>query len=273
MPIRTVLVNGAVSDRIGIDNRGLQYGDGVFRTLRLICGKPALWPRHYAKLQHDCHSLFIDCPPESLLLEEISKLAEIEPTGVIKIIVTRPPGKRGYTPLMNSTGSDRLVSVHSYVPPSKENYSRGIKAHICNMRLSIQPRLAGIKHLNRLENVLAAAELDKQEALEGVMLDTEGYVVEGTRSNLFACIEGELWTSGLKRCGVSGIQRERVLEWAEEHGVPYRLVDFTIDDMLRADEIFLVNSVFGLWPVREMTGYYKSVFPVSERIRSWLSNE
>ncbi len=143
---------------------------------------------------------------------------------------------------------------------------------MCELRLGHQPRLASIKHLNRLENVLAAAEWSDADIAEGVLLDISGNVIEGTRSNLFLLINGELITPDLSRCGVAGVQRERVMEWAIKHGVPCHIERFGLPELLAADEMFLVNSVIGLWPVRELQGRDWRLYPMSMQIQKWLSH-
>ena len=267
-----MLVNGAAKNEIDLNDRGFLYGDGVFRTIRLRAAQPLNWSAHYAKLQFDCAALQLVCPEKKLLLSEILMLATQFPHGVAKIIVTRGVGQRGYTPSADSKPT-RVVTV-SAAPANPENhYSDGVKLHICNLRLANQPRLAGIKHLNRLENVLAAAEWSDPDIAEGLLMDSEGNVVEGTRSNLFAIINGELRTSPLTRCGVAGVQRDRVKKWAFDHQFPQREADFKLDEFLGADEIFLVNSVFVLWPVREFAGFRCSQFLIAHQIQSWLADE
>lgn len=148
----------------------------------------------------------------------------------------------------------------------------GIKARLCQLRLGQQPRLAGIKHLNRLENVLAAAEWNDADIAEGVLLDIPGNVVEGTRSNLFMVRDGTLLTPDMSYCGVAGVQRERVMEWAAIHNVSCRLGQFRLDELLAADEVFLVNSIIGLWPVRELQNRTWSHHPIAMQVQKWLSH-
>jgi 4-amino-4-deoxychorismate lyase len=133
--------------------------------------------------------------------------------------------------------------------------------------------LAGIKHLNRLENVLAASEWQDQNMPEGVLSDISGFVISGTRSNLFMLRGNILYTPNLARCGVAGVQRDRVMDWAKQHGVTCKVADFRMEELVQADEIFLVNSVFGLWPVRELADYRRTQHPVAWKIQEWLVDE
>ncbi|OHC91252.1 MAG: aminodeoxychorismate lyase, partial [Sideroxydans sp. RIFOXYD2_FULL_59_7] len=212
-----MLVNGEPADTIAVADRGLSYGDGVFRTLRVQQGSPFCWPRHFKKLHHDCHALQIPCPGEDVLLQEMEQLAGAG-SGVAKIMVTRGQGERGYAPSL-SCNPTRVVSFYPAPVYDAAFYSDGIAPHLCGLKLSRQPRLAGIKHLNRLENVLAAAECQAAGAAEGLLEDENGFVISGTRSNLFAVTGGRLSTPDLSASGVAGVQRDRVIAWAEQHGV------------------------------------------------------
>lgn len=265
-----MLVNGNPADTIAVADRGLSYGDGVFRTLRVQQGSPFCWPRHFEKLHHDCHALQIPCPGEDILLQEIAQLSGTG-SGVAKIMVTRGIGERGYAPSLRSTPT-RVVSFHPAPVYDAAFYAHGITPHLCDLRLSRQPRLAGIKHLNRLENVLAAAECQAAGAAEGLLEDEEGFIISGTRSNLFAVIGGRLSTPDLSASGVAGVQRDRVIAWAEQHGVQCTVARLRLGDLLQADEIFLVNSVFGLWPVARVQEKDFDQRQMSLAIQTWLND-
>lgn len=263
-----MLVNGRQGNSISIRDRGLLYGDGVFRTLRAYQGKAQHWPLHYQKLQHDCAALGIVCPDAALLSAELNDLLVQHPDGVMKLMVTRGEGVRGYAPA--SAKPTHLWDVSPLPEYPADWASRGIRACLCQLRLSQQPRLAGIKHLNRLENVLAATELNDGEFAEGILLDFVGNIIEGTRSNLFMLRNGVLLTPDLSRCGVAGVQRERVLEWAATRNVSCRVEPFGLEDMLSAEEIFLVNSIIGLWPVRELQHRNWNRHPIALQIQKDL---
>ncbi|HET7832849.1 MAG TPA: aminodeoxychorismate lyase [Gallionella sp.] len=267
-----MLVNGAPSKLISIRDRGLLYGDGVFRTLRASNGEALHWPQHYQKLQHDCSALGIACPDNALLSAELSDILEKHPDGVVKLIITRGPGVRGYAPPAEAMPT-RIWDVAPRPPYPVDWSTRGIRARICKLRLSHQPRLAGIKHLNRLENVLAAAEWNDADIAEGLLLDEAGNVIEGTRSNLFLMTQGRLVTPYLTQCGVAGVQRERVIAWAEQHGMPLQVRAVSLDEVMFADELFLVNSVIGLWPIRELEQRRWNEFLVAAKIRQSLFSQ
>lgn len=266
-----MIINGLPGNSINASDRGLMYGDGVFRTLLIRQGKPLLWQQHYNKLQHDCDAIGINCPSMQLLATELAQLAQSNPDSVAKIVITRGPATRGYAPAANPQIT-RILSISS-LPEYPESFAiQGISVHICKLRLGHQPRLAGIKHLNRLENVLAAAEWTDTNIAEGLMLDQDGHVIECTRSNLFMVRDGKLFTPDLSRCGVAGLQRDRVMDYARQQRMVCKVTDITLDELLAADEIFIVNSVIGLWPVREMLRFKCKNFPVSLQIQEWLSN-
>jgi 4-amino-4-deoxychorismate lyase len=270
-----MIINGLPGDSLNANDRGLMYGDGVFRTLLIQQGQPRLWQQHYSKLQHDCAALDIKCPSFQSLEADLKQLlqnhADLAQQAVVKIIITRGPATRGYAPAANPQVT-RILSI-SPLPDYPASFaSQGIKVHLCKLRLGHQPRLAGIKHLNRLENVLAAAELTDSKIAEGILLDEDGHLIEGTRSNLFLVRNGKLYTPDLSKCGVAGLQRERVIDYAKQHKIVCKITELTMDDLLAADEIFMVNSVIGLWPVRELPRFSGKHFPVSLQIQDWLNN-
>lgn len=267
-----MLVNGVLIDSIDANDRGLLYGDGVFRTLRLAGGKFLHWSHHYRKLQQDCAALLLPCPDQRMLRDELDYLAAGQTDAVVKIIVTRGTGARGFAP-PDQAHPTRILSL-SPLPVYPEHFrSEGIQLRLCEMRLSHQPRLAGIKHLNRLENVLAAAEWDDTGIPEGLLCDVDGNVIEGTRSNLFIVVEGALLTPDLSRCGVAGVQRGRVIEWAYRDGVACEVCQLTLEQVMAADEVFLVNSVIGLWPVQQLGERSWARHPGALRIQSALARD
>lgn len=272
-----MLVNGIPGNSVSIRDRGLLYGDGVFRTMRAAQGKVLHWSLHYLKLKRDCAALGIACPEEALLLHELDQVLGQHPAGVVKLIVTRGEGARGYTPSVDAMPT-RIWDFSSLPDYPPEWATQGIKAHVCSLRLPAQPRLACVKHLNRLENVLAAAELHDAQSYdsrlaEGLLLDAKGRLIEGIRSNLFLVLEGHLVTPDLSRCGVAGIQRGRIMAWALQHGITLQVRDIMLEEALHADELFIVNSIIGLWPIHELGQRRWSHFPVAEQIRHDLDRQ
>lgn len=229
------------------NDRGFAYGDGVFRTMRVRSGRALNWRNHFRLLAEDCARLALDCPPEERLREEIAIASPGE--AVVKVIVTRGVSGRGYGP-STERGATRVVAAHP-APPEEggDDGRRGIRVRRCDLALAIQPRLAGVKSLNRLENVLARAEWSDTAIAEGLLADGEGRLVEATASNVFLESAGALVTPSLSRCGVRGSQRERVLELARGEGLRCEVRDVDFGELRGAGEVFLTNSVRGIRPV------------------------
>jgi len=246
-----IIVNGSAAETIPVMDRGLMYGDGVFRTMRVERGRIDCWPRQYRKLAADCTALDILPPARSTLERDMRDILAREVDCVLKIIVSRGEGGRGYG-VPSSVHPSRVI-VTSPLPDHPARYrEEGVRLHVCEMRLCHQPRLAGIKHLNRLENVLARMEWSDPDIPEGLMLDADGDVIEGTMSNLFMRKGSRLITPDLSRCGVAGLQRDRIMEVAPEAGLSVEVSRFPLRTLLEADEVLVCNSVIGLWPVREI---------------------
>lgn len=260
------LINGISSDVVSANDRGLLYGDGVFRTLKKVGGVSCCWPRHYAKLADDCAALNLRCPDAATLAAE---LAQLPPDCVAKIIITRGPGTRGYAVAADAVPT-HIVTASALPDYPSSHYASGVKVCLCSLRLASQPRLAGIKHLNRLENVLARMEWNDAAIAEGLLLDEGGNVIEGTMSNVFAWRQGVLHTPDLGRCGVAGVQRDRILSFAAELGLPTLVAPLSLDALMAADEVMLCNSVIGVWQVREFNGRVWSGGDMSVRLRLLL---
>jgi 4-amino-4-deoxychorismate lyase len=238
-----ILVNGQPMETIDVRDRGLAYGDGVFRTLRIQDGEPLWWHDHFTKLAADCAALRMDAPDEPGLLAEVRRVAAGQ--GVVKIILTRGVGTRGYAP---STGQacTRIVMAAPLPPHAQSDAPADIHARWCTLRLARQPRLAGIKHLNRLENVLARAEWDDPAIAEGLLRDDSGAVIGGVMSNLFWARDGELFSPDLSECGVAGVARARLLHAAARLGIPAHIVRQLPGAILDADEVMVCNSLMGV---------------------------
>jgi len=255
-----ILVDGKRTNRISALDRGLAYGDGVFRTMRAERGVVACWRRHYQKLCSDCGRLGIEAPAEPVFAHDIAILVENRPDCVVKLIVTRGEGGRGYA-VPQPTVPVRVAA--SFPAPSGETslFRCGAAVRWCITRLGTQPALAGVKHLNRLENVLARQEWSGSEFVEGLMLDQDGNVVGGTMSNLFLLERGGLVTPPIDRAGVAGVQRDRVLEIARRIAVPCDIEAVTPERVMAADQVYLTNSVRGLWWVSSLA------------VRRWRRND
>jgi 4-amino-4-deoxychorismate lyase len=243
-----MLVDGEPTDRISCLDRGLLYGDGIFETLAVENGRPRFWRRHLARLQAGCTRLGIPRPDENRLQEEAWLAIAGMHRAVLKIIVTRGEGGQGYRPAAQVTPTRILQLLPSPDYPD-ECRNAGVRVRLCRQRLGCNPALAGIKHLNRLEQVLARREWDDPGIREGLLLDHDGHLVEGTMSNLFLVRNGGLQTPELIRCGVAGVLRTVVMELAGARQMPVRVRALGLSDLWEADEVFLTSSVIGIWPV------------------------
>jgi 4-amino-4-deoxychorismate lyase len=188
--------------------------------------------------------------------------------GVLKILVSRGGSERGYAPPPNPDVT-RVLGWFPGPVHGLEHRRDGIETRVCETRLGHNPRLAAIKHLNRLEQVLARAELAQSGTPEGIMLDLDGNVVAGSMSNLFLIRSASLVTADLGCCGVAGIVREIVLERAGEWNLKPEIRKVALQDVQRADELFFSNSIIGIWPVRGMAGHR---FPGIERGRRIMAD-
>lgn len=263
------LVDGVPDAGVPADDRGLAYGDGVFRTMAMRDGRVCRWPRHYAKLASDCAALGIRPPAAEVLLGDIQAVAARAADCSLRITVTRGSGGRGYA-VPEQPRYRRIVCADRLPDYPEEWASRGITARWCRLQLAEQSALAGIKHLNRLENVLARAEWNDPAVAEGLLQDPAGNVIEGTRCNVFLVEGGALVTPDLSRCGVAGVTRELVLESAAHHGLRCSVETVSRRRLESADEVLLVNSLIGVWPVAALGPRQWRDFPVAALVRKWL---
>lgn len=248
-----LLLNGERRHCVDVSDRGFQYGDGLFETIEVLNGKPLFFDRHLKRLAEGCRVLSIPCPDSELLEAEAKLLSASTEHGVLKLIVTRGSGGRGYRPPLAATPT-RLFSLHPYPQYPEDFQVSGARVRPCRRRLAVNPDLARIKHLNRLEQVLARAEWQDDDYQEGLMLDSQGHVIEGTMSNLFWVVDGRLFTPTIRDCGIAGIVRDLLIELARADGMVVDEVQADMAELERAEEIFMTNSVIGIWPVKQLDG-------------------
>ncbi len=243
------LVNGIPRDQVSILDRGLQFGDGLFETLAVVDNKVCLWERHMRRLQAGCNRLGIPAPDLPLLHQEAMQLVMDERQAALKIVITRGASERGYKPAAGVSPA-RVFSLFSWDGPCFDP----VRISVSNRRLGHNPDLAGIKHLNRLEQVLARAECE-ENVHDALMLDMQGHVIEGIMSNLFLQNGQQVFTPLLNRCGVEGVIRKLVLDVAKNQDTEIISGDFTLDDVLQSDALYLTNALGGIRFVSEISGY------------------
>ena len=246
--IQHTLVNGAAADTVAVSDRGLQYGDGVFETLAVIDGAPQLWTRHVARLQEGCTRLGIAPVDATRLAAEAQQLCRNAERAVLKIIITRGSGGRGYRPDVSGLPT-RILQRFPWPDYPQGCATEGVAVRLCRLRMGHNPLLAGIKHLNRLEQVLARGEWDDPDIHEGLMQDLQGRLIEGTMSNVCLVQGRRLLMPDLARCGVAGVIRALLLELADAQGIATAVRDIEVNELAAADEVFLCNSLIGIWPV------------------------
>lgn len=264
-----VWLNGVPTTDIACDDRGLAYGDGLFETLRVHNGQIPLLERHLQRLELGCQRLMMPLHMAQWRADVLAFAAELG-TGVCKLLLTRGSGLRGYS--LPDPCQPRCLLLGSELPKYPvERSTQGISLFPCSTRLAEQPLLAGLKHLNRLEQVLARAEWQDPQYAEGLMRDTSGRVIEGVFSNLFIVQAGQLLTPALERCGVAGVMRAELLAAASSFNIPCVVRDVAYEELVKADEVFMCNSVYGIWPVSCLQDIRWPVGPITRRLQQYLS--
>lgn len=266
-----VLINGECKELIEFTDRGLQYGDGLFETIAVKYGKPQFLDRHLQRLTAGCLTLLIPPPDNKLLEKEVRAIIKGSDQAVVKIIITRGSGGRGYRQ-PDVIQPTRIVSLYPYpdYPPSLKQ--QGIATRFCVTRLGLNSTLAGVKHLNRLEQVLARAEWNDPETHEGIMFDNDGNVIEGTMTNIFYAKRNVLYTPILDKSGVAGIIRSIVIAQSTHYGMNVVEVRTHKDELLSAEEVFVCNSVIGIWPVRKIENQHFLVGPCTRQLQELLEH-
>lgn len=260
------LLNGQDKHTLAVTDRGFHYGDGLFETLEVIAGQPLFLDWHLERLNRGCRRLLIPVCDTAQLIQESRQLCAGAQRAVLKILITRGSGGRGYRqpPDLKPT---RLLGLYPH-PDYPESYAQhGIKLRFCQHPVSINPALAGIKHLNRLDQVLARAEWQDDTIQEGIMCDPEGNLIEGTMSNLFWVRDGDLFTPTIERAGIDGIVRQWLLAHAQRAAINCRMGRYPAEALLQADEIFVTNSLIGIWPVKRLADQAFNIGPVTRMLQ------
>ena len=263
------LINGKYSNEIVLSDRAIHYGDGLFETIAIQNKQILCFDTHLNRLEKGCKKLKIPIPNRDIIKNEISTLIETNDQAVIKIIVSRGQGGRGYK-IPEDIEPTRIISLHPW-PNYSRNYSTlGIKTKVCNFRYAKNPALAGIKHLNRLEQILARSEWADNTISEGIVMDTNNFVIEGTMSNIFCIIGRTLHTPDLSLCGVEGIVREKIIDMADKVNFSVEIKNMSLEFLLNADEVFMCNSLIGIWPVNSINEKQFSSYQQTTKITNSL---
>ncbi|MGB5734652.1 MAG: aminodeoxychorismate lyase [Thiohalocapsa sp.] len=260
---RRAWVNGREQAVVGIGDRGLLYGDGLFETIAVRQQAPCRWSAHLARLDRGADRLGIPRADPVLLRAEADALVAGIDHGVLRLTLTRGEGGRGYRPPIAPCPT-RILALYASpstrpateLPAGTSNQgaisSKGVELTVCRTRLGDNPQLAGIKHLNRLEQVLARAEWQDPGIIDGVMTDSRGFAVCGTMTNLFLVHDDGLVTPALTRCGVEGTIRELVFERCRALNIPLVERDIQVAELYQARGLFVTNALLGLLPVARL---------------------
>ena len=267
-------VDGQPADALPLDDRGLNYGDGLFETVALRSGEPRHWSLHYDRLASGATRLGIACPASELLQRELAAAlpSPVPERLVAKIMLTRGSGGRGYAPPVPSHPR-RIVRLSAWPEWPLSHAEEGIALSLCATTLGRNPLLAGIKHLNRLEQVLASQELSATGAIEGLMFDDLSRLIEGTRTNVFMVAGRELLTPRLDQCGIAGVMRAIVIDVARSMSLHVTETRVERSFLYSVNEMFVCNSLIGIWPVREILppiGRSFNAMPVTRKLMQEL---
>jgi len=258
-----VWVDGQPATSVPLADRGLHYGDGVFTTIRVHAGRACWLDAHLERLQGDAARLGLPAVDAAVLAAEIEAAAGRPGVGVLKAMLTRGDGPRGYA--ANGAGGRRLLFAYPPLALDPALYRQGARLVRCDLILAEQPRLAGIKHLNRLEQVLARAEWDDPEIDEGLLCNQAGQVISATAANVFARFGSEWITPSLDRSGVAGLCRALILAWPRS-SQPLRVATLGFADCLRADELWLSNVLRGIVPVARLGDHHYTEFSAARAL-------
>lgn len=249
--------------QLNLQDRGLHYGDGLFETMLLSNGEIIYWREHYQRLSQSARKLFINCPSQDWFEHELKPYVALNKRLLIKIILTRGCGGRGLQLPVDLSSNVYLLkyeTVRSAPAPIKALFSEVI--------LSSNDNLAGLKHLNRLDYVLATHQLQQRaEFNEALLSNSSGFLVESVINNLFFVTQDTLCTPSLERSGVNGIMRQLILKEMKQCGKKVIIGSFVKEELLESDECFLCNSVQGISPITQIEDRLFSTGPITKQLQ------
>ncbi|EOW6846781.1 aminodeoxychorismate lyase [Cronobacter sakazakii] len=249
-----LLINGIEQDCLSATDRAVQFGDGCFTTARVRDGVVHLLEAHLARLHEGCERLMIPVPDIDTLRNEMRQAAQGQGSAVVKVIISRGAGKRGYS-IAGCDAPTRIVSRGGYPDFYSEWRERGVSLAISPVRLGRNPNLAGIKHLNRLEQVLIRTHLEQTSADEALVLDSEGWVTECCAANLFWRKGKAVFTPRLDQAGVDGLMRRHIIGLLNQSVWRLSEINAPASALEEADEVFICNALMPLVPVRSIDGH------------------
>lgn len=242
-----IIINGEFNSLLDISDRSFHYGDACFTTICVKQSRLQLWAKHLERLTNNCQRLGIQFADWSAVLQSAERLIEKSgaESAVVKVVITRGRGGRGYSP-KEVRWPSYVVSIHSFPSLYTNWHQNGINVGLSSVKLGKQPLLAGIKHCNRLEQVLIKDALDKTEFDDVLVCDFDDNLVESSAGNLFWLTQGQWYTPSLEYSGVEGVMRNCVLDYFAEKNSPVVQVTQNIGANFAADEMFICNSLMGV---------------------------
>ncbi|MCG8370541.1 MAG: aminodeoxychorismate lyase [Proteobacteria bacterium] len=266
--------NGAPVTSVAIENRGFQYGDGLFETIAIRGGEPRLWGHHLERLAEGCRRLRLERPDAGSLRLQLDGALQASTVESLyctaKIIVSGGVTQRGYG-RARRTPAHTLIGVFPAVPPAGSAYRDGVGTIRCRTALATGSALAGVKTLNRIEQVLARSECLEADAFEGLTFDADARLICGTMSNVFLVDGKTIRTPSLSRCGVAGVMRRHLMDVLRDTPAAVVECDLGERDLERAGEVFLTNSQFGVLPVSRCDERTWPVGPVTRDVMSLMA--
>ncbi|HEY3987502.1 aminodeoxychorismate lyase [Cedecea sp.] len=244
------LINGQPQNTLPVNDRAIQFGDGCFTTASVVDGTVRFQADHLRRLRQACETLTIAPVDWGRLNEEMTMLAASESRAVLKVIISRGAGGRGYS-ASNCTQPTRILSISPYPAFYPAWREQGVTLALSPVRLGINPALAGIKHLNRLEQVLIRTHLEQTEAHEALVLDSEGSLVECCAANLFWRKRYDVYTPRIDGAGVNGTMRQRIMSYLNDSPWRVREVSEGPEILADADEVIICNALMPIVPVNQ----------------------
>ncbi|WP_076409510.1 aminodeoxychorismate lyase [Shewanella sp. UCD-KL12] len=261
-----VWINGEIDNQLDPFDRGLSYGDGLFATMRVADGCPLFLSQHLKRLSQGAKRLGFHWEPQPSLIEQIMQVAKPHAQACLKLLITRGAGGRGYAPPSAVTVTE-VLSVHAIPLHYSSWQQQGIALKTSPVLLSSQPRLAGVKHLNRLEQVLIKSQHLDGDYDDWLVLDANSRVIESSMANIF-CVKGnQVVTPAISHSGVSGVMREQVIYELIELGLDINVGDLAYKQLATFDQIFITNSLLGVVDINRIDDISFSKADFSDRIR------
>ena len=270
-----LLVNGQSHSQVSAQDRGLAYGDGLFETIAVSRDKVQFWPQHRQRLVAGLERLNFSCNIAQLIDTVETDIKALldgndQSQSVLKVTVTRGSGGRGYLPPAEMQPT-RIVQLSPW-PAGREQLSEsGVEVRLCQHPWGDNRALAGLKHLNRLDQVIARHEWHDDRFHEGIMLNQQGCVQSGVMSNVFIEQDGQFYTPTNDNAGINGIMAGQIQQLAKQLGLMVTSQPISLTMLEKADAVFLTNSLNGIWPVVKFDQVDYAIGPLTQRLQQALT--